>query len=711
MAVGINSLLNIGNQALFANQTALNVTANNIANVNTIGYSRQRVNFEDGLYLDSNPGQIGTGVAGGSIQRIFSDFIESQYNDKESLATCYDVLYQNLQYVESIFGTTDSGDMGTQLSTFFADWQSLTTSPENFANRQTLLNDTQSLISIFQEGYNNLSEAQAMINQQVSKDVDQANQLIKDIAGLNGQIAADTSDTNTPNGLLDTRATKIRQLSALLNVTTIDRGNGDMMVMSSNGSTLVHGTTTYELKFLNNQTINFPTANSPFNGKVYFEGNDDFEYTLKVVQGGNYSGDPVSGAKFMISLDGGNTWVTSGSGQVATYTARDFNSKVSVGNLKIFFGQASNSGLSPTGNLGLGDQFTLVPKSGVYWFQSASTPINLTPQKLLNGQDNDKRLTGGEIAGMLSFRDSYAGRYKQKLDTLANALIWEVNSLHSQGSGLDFFGDTTGTYSVNSTSMALGSNSTGLVYGNRLASGASMMYFYSADTGALASASSFGMLNFGAPGSALTGFDPNKNSLSDVASAINNTYGTFCTASIVNNRLRITAKEGYKFAFGADATGLYAALGLNTFFDGSSASSITLTSTVNSNNNFINAGHVDVAGQSNQGDNTTALAMAALQRKGVSLSNPIDGTSTQTLGSYYNSLVASIGSDTATAKFNYQFNSTIAKDLDSQQSSISGVNLDEEMSNLIKYQHSYQAAAKLITTADQMLQTVLGLKS
>ena len=60
--------------------------------------------------------------------------------------------------------------------------------------------------------------------------------------------------------------------------------------------------------------------------------------------------------------------------------------------------------------------------------------------------------------------------------------------------------------------------------------------------------------------------------------------------------------------------------------------------------------------------------------------------------------------------FNEQYNTALADDLDTRASAISGVNLDEEMTNLIRYQHSYTAAAKLITTADQMLETILGLK-
>ena len=73
--------------------------------------------------------------------------------------------------------------------------------------------------------------------------------------------------------------------------------------------------------------------------------------------------------------------------------------------------------------------------------------------------------------------------------------------------------------------------------------------------------------------------------------------------------------------------------------------------------------------------------------------------------------MALVGSDASAAKFKHEYNAALASDLKAQQEAVSGVNLDEEMTNLIKFQHAYTAAAKLITTADSMMQVLLGLKS
>ena len=82
----------------------------------------------------------------------------------------------------------------------------------------------------------------------------------------------------------------------------------------------------------------------------------------------------------------------------------------------------------------------------------------------------------------------------------------------------------------------------------------------------------------------------------------------------------------------------------------------------------------------------------------------------QSITSYYSNLVTTVGSDRLQAKTNAEYNTTLTQDLSDRVASVSGVNLDEELANLIKYQSSYTAAAKLITTADQMLETLLGLK-
>ncbi len=710
---GINSVLSIGESGLFASQAALEVTGNNIANVNTEGYSRQRVVFQEAIALDYAPGQLGTGVNATEVIRLFDEFVEGQYNDKASMREKFEALYSNLQAVESLFNESSRPGISSEMQQFFEDWQSLTADPDNYPLRQVVIEDAQNLTAIIKETDSSLYEMQRQVDDFIESDVDRVNQLAKDIATLNNQIAQHLVEgRNNPNALYDERNQKVRELAEIIDISVVDNGASEFKVFTKAGQTVVDGLVTYEFKVENAQASQDLTIGSQFDGQVYFEGQDDFEYTLQVVAGGPVASG-AGAAQFKVSLDGGKTWLTDEDGDTLLYSARLDDQKVQVGDLKIFFGDSSDPTAPPANlNLSEGDAFTIVPKKGIYWYTTTGTKVNVTPQNYFTGQANTTRLTGGRLSGYVEFRDYDIGRYRDKLGAFTESLVWEVNRLHSQGAGLDSFATMTGTYDVALTDQALGDNESGLAFGDRLQAGASSMYFYSEATGRLASNQSFGFLDFDAATPGVQLFDPATHSLEDVADAINGTFGTFVTASITNSRLTLTANAGFAFALGSDTTGLYAALGLNTFFEGGdSVHTLGLNGMVTADSDYLNAGHVNGAGELNPGDNTTALSIAELQNKNVSIGTVLDRPTSQTLSQYYNSLVGVVGVDVENADFNYEFQAALATELNDKQEEVSGVNLDEEMSNLIKFQHSYRAAAKLITTADEMFQTVLGLKN
>jgi flagellar hook-associated protein 1 FlgK len=255
-----------------------------------------------------------------------------------------------------------------------------------------------------------------------------------------------------------------------------------------------------------------------------------------------------------------------------------------------------------------------------------------------------------------------------------------------------------------------------LFFRDKLQSGNLQFYAYD-NTGAMVGTQNLDFTAYSSKIPPDANFDPEDNSLEDVRDAFNDMFAGMglavpadMQASIVNGSLRIASGNGHTFGFGQDSTGLLAGLGINTYFSGTSARSIEINSAVASNTSLINAGHYNGAGEINEGDNLIASDIAALKDKKLDIHTDFGGTAHQTLSEFYNALVSSVGGDTSSAQFNFSYQSSLAQDLDAQQQSLSGVNLDEEMSNLIKFQHSYTAAAKLISTADQMLQTLLGLK-
>ncbi len=701
---GISSLLDIGKTGLFANQTALEVTSNNIANVNTVGYSRRSLLFEEGQPIDFNPGQLGTGVRGKEIIRHFDKFIEASYNDKASLRERWQSLYNNLRSVESLFNESTGIGISSTISTFFNDWQNLSQQPEDYPSRQALISDTKTMVNTIHQVGNDLVRMQEQVDSYITQEMNTANDLMKDIASINKEINIHLEEgRNNPNTLYDDRATKVRELAETIDVRVFDNGAGNFLVTTKAGQALVDGQDYYKLSYEAAKSFSNLTQSSTFEGAVYFEGNDDFEYTLEVTDAGFVS-DGSSAAQFKVSLDGGQTWIKDSEGRTREFSCRSDGSKVTVGDLQIWFGSNASSAGSPSGQFAVGDSFNIVPKKGLYWESNTSGKENITPLVRFDGTDDPKRISGGKLAAYFNFRDDELGRFKEKMDTFSKEFVWQVNRLHSQGAGLETHGDVEGTYQVNSADRALASDSTGLAFGDKISSGSSMLYVYNSTTGELASGAA---LNYAASGFA--NFDPDQHTLNDVAAAVNRTFTGLLTANVVNNSLQITAESGYGLHFGADTTGVYAALGLNTFFQGDSSSTMELNTAVRENMQLIATGHVNGADEANPGDNTTALALADLQNHEITTSTTFEGSSTQTLIEYYNGIVSGVGTSTATAEFNSQYEKSLADELDARQQEISGVNLDEEMGNLIKFQHSYTAAAKLISTADRMLGTLMGM--
>jgi len=713
---GLGSVLDIGKWALFASQSSIETAGNNIANVNTPNYSRRKVILEEAPSIDFFPGQLGTGVQAKEVVRIFDDFVEKQYLNKYSDQEKWRILYENLDSVQTLFKNEEDSGVSASLEQFWMSWQNLAQRPDDSSVRTALLGDTNNLIQAVNIVATDLDRVQIQINDSIQQDVNQANKLIQEIADVNRQITAhEIPGKNIPNELYDKRNKLMRDLAQLMDINVIDHGRGDLLITTRSGYTLVDGVEYYRIAFEGPQSFTTLTPSSDFDGQIYFSGSDEYEYTFEVVTEGYVRSDPSASdvARLKISIDGGQSWLTDENGNYITIPALTYDRRISVPNsdIDIWFGDPDDpSQYSGSNPLKVGDSFQIVPKHGLYWYKTSSSKVNITPMIMENGQDNTRRLVGGTLTGAFNFRDNYIGEIKEKFNEFTKELIWEVNRIHSQGAGLTKFGEVTGTYQVNNLNVALGSNSSGLFFYDKLQQGNIEFYIYNNTTGELETGPLFLDMDGDYTDNIRTNFDPSTHSLSDIVDAINNDprLSAYMSASINDNKLVLkTTDSNYRIAFGQDTTGLLAALGINTFFEGENISNIAINPYVNQNINFISSGRVNGAGETNPGDNTTANSIAELQYKRISFTTKSEGTTFDTLEGYYNSLTAKVGSYTSTAEYNYNFFESLAKDLDARQKEVSGVNLDEEMSNLLKFQQAYTAAAKLITVSEQMMDTLI----
>jgi len=348
-----------------------------------------------------------------------------------------------------------------------------------------------------------------------------------------------------------------------------------------------------------------------------------------------------------------------------------------------------------------GDEFTIIPKTGLYWITTTGGAVNISP---LEGRDDLNRLSGGSLAGLMAVRDEYIGEYRDKLDGLANSLIWEVNRVHSQGAGLEHHSQALGEYAADNTAVPL--DQSGLDFADRLSSGNLTLALYDAATGENLSLTS---LDFSSVTPGTANFDPSVHSLEDVRDAINATFPGQLTASIESGRLKLEAASGVEFSFAQDSTGLLAALGLNTLFTGGGAAGVEVDQDVLNNPSLLNAAHVNGSGEVNSGDNDTAQALADLASAALSIFT-VRGRTSATLSGYFSGLASEAGRDIETAEFNQSYYQSLADDLSDRKESVSGVNLDEELTKIMQYQQYYEAAARLIQTAADMFETVMSLR-
>ncbi|HZL14452.1 MAG TPA: flagellar hook-associated protein FlgK [Verrucomicrobiae bacterium] len=252
--LGLFGTLNLASRALQTQMTGVEVAGQNLANVNTTGYTRQSVEIQTSPDISTTIGPEGTGANAVAIQQIVNAVLNSQIQSQQSTSGYWSAQQSALQSAQtsldeflngtgsatsSANSTTDTGLSG-QLSGLFSAFQAVATSPTSISARQALIGQAQTLASTFNQINSQLDSARASLNTSLNNDVDSANQLLSGIATLNQQISTADFSGATPNDLLDEREQDLENLSNLTNITTSTGTNGAVDV-SIGGQTLVSG--------------------------------------------------------------------------------------------------------------------------------------------------------------------------------------------------------------------------------------------------------------------------------------------------------------------------------------------------------------------------------------------------------------------------------------------------------------------------------------
>ncbi|MFT4585673.1 MAG: flagellar hook-associated protein 1 FlgK, partial [Gammaproteobacteria bacterium] len=243
-------IFNTGISALVTAQRQLSTAGHNIANVNTDGFSRQRVD------LAALPGQsggglfIGSGVSADSVNRIADGFLTTQLRAADTSAARASQYYDYSSRVENILG---DGSFSTDLDGLFSTIQDANGSPSSTAAREIFLNSSTSFVDRFRDLDDRLSSIATDVNRSMKTTVESVNALAVSIADINGEIVRSRGGSGgEPNDLLDKRDRLISDVSELVGAQTVVQSDGSLNVFIGSGQPLVAGSTAISLTTVSN---------------------------------------------------------------------------------------------------------------------------------------------------------------------------------------------------------------------------------------------------------------------------------------------------------------------------------------------------------------------------------------------------------------------------------------------------------------------------
>ncbi len=834
---GIAHVLSIAKEALLTHQLSIQVASHNIANVDTVGFTRQSLQLETNSATPISSGMLGGGVKGTSILRNYDQFMVQRLANQESSLGSLEAQQQSMRLVETVFNEAPGLAINDLMNQFWSSWQDLSDNPETSATRQSVIQSSQLIIDQLHTMSSEMTQAKFDIGVSLDTAIGDVNSIVKQIADLNVQISGAESAAGQANDMRDKRDSLINDLSQLLDVSFFEDKNGGYSVLMADGHALVESNESWQVDWANNELIWVSTDNAGAETRRAIGGGTELGGKIGgwlEVRGNLVEGDPDN---FLGRLDAfANSLIreinqqhTQGVGltqfgdsltgaeqakNVARLTSTvdaapvSANATIQAGDITIntrpvgeIIGGAAVNGLAMTKAANTVTAFnaaeagvearltTLTAGAAVTPIAAAPTNDGATISFEINGVavnytvENDGVLPDDSTPA--TFATNLVGAINTAI-TAHNALPTTTNPITIQaavgdgttnGGALNAIvlkntnpGDQSNIVIANLTSSVAGlETSTGLTAGTynadathntgeiTLFSTSSFTFTAGANDTILAQLgldavpsdpqSGDGTFQYGPEisnqGPLLSGYEyfdqlatdtgsfdiwiynndgtlamaqpvtvslERAYSLNDVATIINKTVATatngsnWLTASNYENSLRLTPDASHQFAFANDTTNFLQVAGLNTFFSGSSAASIGLNSVVADDLNTLAAATIGPQGQIFRGDNTNSLKITNTQHdEYVSFT----GGSPNTLDGFYNILVGQVANTTRTISHSYDSSVLVNKQVKEMRDSVSGVSLDEEMANLVKYQHAYTAAARLITMSDEMLQTLL----
>jgi flagellar hook-associated protein 1 len=242
------SSIEIGRRALQAQQTALQVTSHNIANANTPGFSQRTVELEN---VAGVPGGVGGGVHAASVTRERDQFLDSQMRVELQVLGRWEAMERALSGIEGIFnepagaGSSEAGTVFSEpsglglsgsLSRFWNAWQDLANVPESGAARAAVRQEGDFMVTTLHQLDAQLADLRGSLDQEVVAQVDEINAILDSLAAINGEIPRSGYDGGTGGDLLDQRDRLLEDLSERVDISVLEKDNGQIAVLLSGHS-------------------------------------------------------------------------------------------------------------------------------------------------------------------------------------------------------------------------------------------------------------------------------------------------------------------------------------------------------------------------------------------------------------------------------------------------------------------------------------------
>lgn len=244
---GISNLFNIGSSGLLAFQHALSVTAHNMSNVSTKGYSKQEAVLSEALPINGRPGQIGTGVQVVAVQRNVDVFINNQLLASRQELGKHDASNSALSDIERLFGDSKDQSLGTDLNNLFNAFEDVATDPSNVTARSVLLSEAQTLADRFNQADGTLTSQRQSLDQEIGQTITTINNLAQQVADLNDKISQAELSGQRANDLRDQRQRIIHDIGEQINVTALEEATGQVTLFVGRGQVLVDKNVTHQL--------------------------------------------------------------------------------------------------------------------------------------------------------------------------------------------------------------------------------------------------------------------------------------------------------------------------------------------------------------------------------------------------------------------------------------------------------------------------------